>query len=397
MTTDLYNIAAEQAGSSGQVFYKFISANDLGLTGGHQSGYYVSREAAKLLFDCDCVKGSNETVGIRISWADGSVTDSNFKYYGCGSRNESRITTFGRGFEFMRPEYLGALLIICRRSRNEFCASVLSADEDIEQFAAQFGIHASENCGMVRKENEPADYRLVNFFRDVLSRYPRFPDTYLMSAHAREGYNQTYGVADANICNSPDEMLLKWIDSEYQLFQMFEEKIYQPVYSTPFQHCQELIDVSNEILNRRKSRAGKSLEHHLSSIFTTSGLDFEEQAVTEDNKKPDFLFPGSEAYHSIIFPDEDLTFLGAKTTCKDRWRQVLNEADRIKTKYLFTLQQGVSSNQMREMRHENLLLVVPKTNISCFAMEDRPHLLCLKDFIGIVRRKQDRHARSVLF
>ena len=36
---------------------------------------------------------------------------------------------------------------------------------------------------------------------------------------------------------------------------------------------------------------------------------------------------------------------------KDRWRQVLNEADCIETKYLFTLQQGISKNQLREMKH----------------------------------------------
>lgn len=397
MTSDQYTSVAEHAGASRQVFYKFVSANDLGLTGGHQSGYYVSREASKLLFDCDCVRGSNVTKGIRITWSDGSVTQSNFKYYGCGSRNESRITTFGRGFEFMRPEYLGALLVLCRNGEDDYWAGVLSADEDIEQFVAQFGIFASENCGMVRNEGMKDDFRLIDFFRDLLPRYSGFPDTYLMSAHAREGYNQAYGISDAVVRNAPDDLLLKWIDSEYQLFQMFEEKMYRPVYSTPFSSCQELIDVSNEILNRRKSRAGKSLEHHLSSIFTTAELDFEEQAVTEDNKKPDFLFPGSEAYHSMVFPAEDLTFLGAKTTCKDRWRQVLNEADRIETKYLFTLQQGVSSNQMREMKHEKLKLVVPKGNISCFAMEDRQDLLCLKDFIGIVHEKQSRHSRSVLF
>lgn len=56
----------------------------------------------------------------------------------------------------------------------------------------------------------------------------------------------------------------------------------------------------------------------------------------------------------MLFPANKLVFLGAKTTCKDRWRQVLNEADRIETKYLFTLQQGISKNQLREMKHEHL-------------------------------------------
>lgn len=33
---------------------------------------------------------------------------------------------------------------------------------------------------------------------------------------------------------------------------------------------------------------GKSLEHHLATIFTAAQLEYEEQAVTEDNKKARF-------------------------------------------------------------------------------------------------------------
>lgn len=131
------------------------------------------------------------------------------------------------------------------------------------------------------------------------------------------------------------------------------------------------------------------MEYHLATIFTAAKLEYEEQAVTEDNKKPDFLFPGGEAYHNLLFPAENLVFLGAKTTCKDRWRQVLNEADRIETKYLFTLQQGISKNQLREMKHEHLKLVVPAAYRHSFDMEFQPEIETLSSFIKIVAAKQD--------
>jgi hypothetical protein len=35
---------------------------------------------------------------------------------------------------------------------------------------------------------------------------------------------------------------------------------------------------------------------------------------------------------------------------QDRWRQILNAADRIRVKHLLTLQEGVSPAQMAEMR-----------------------------------------------
>lgn len=196
-------------------------------------------------------------------------------------------------------------------------------------------------------------------------------------------------IPDVEICESPDKQLLKWIDTEYALFREFEEKVYAPIYSTPFPNCQELIKFSNTILNRRKSRAGKSLEHHLATIFTAAKLEYEEQAVTEDNKKPDFLFPSGKAYHNLLFPADKLVFLGAKTTCKDRWRQVLNEANRIEVKYLFTMQQGISKNQLREMKHENLKLVVPAPYRTSFDKEFQPEIETLASFINIVKAKQD--------
>ena len=146
---------------------------------------------------------------------------------------------------------------------------------------------------------------------------------------------------------------------------------------------------ANEVLNRRKSRAGKSLEHHLACIFKSNDLIFEERAITEDNKKPDFLFPNAECYHNLLFPADDLIVLGAKTTCKDRWRQVLTKSDRVDVKYLFTLQKGISRNQLREMHDSRLTLAVPKQYISSFPEEYQEELSDLSGFIRMVQEKQE--------
>ena len=115
---------------------------------------------------------------------------------------------------------------------------------------------------------------------------------------------------------------------------------------------------------------------------------FEEQAVTENNNKPDFLFPNGECYHNFSFPVDKLTMLGVKTSCKDRWRQVLNEAEKIKEKHLFTLQPGISKNQLKEMHDAHLTLVVPRKNIGTFPEEYQGKLCDLSGFIRIVREKQ---------
>lgn len=149
--------------------------------------------------------------------------------------------------------------------------------------------------------------------------------------------------------------------------------------------------------NARESRAGKTLEHHLAEIFTASHLRFEEQVITENRKKPDFIRPDDESYHYFMFPSDKFTMLGAKTTCKDRWRQVLNEANRVSVKYLFTLQQGISKNQLKEMHDSHLTLVVPQRYIDSFPKEYQAEISNLTDFIDLVKRKQDHISKQFLF
>ena len=149
----------------------------------------------------------------------------------------------------------------------------------------------------------------------------------------------------------------------------------------------EFINTANAVLNRRKSRAGKSLEHHLSAIFSKNRLQYKSQAITEGNKKPDFIFPSQEAYHDLTFPTDHLISLAAKTTCKDRWRQVINEADRLRDrpKYLCTLQQGISPAQMDEMQAENVILVVPRPYIATYPRDRQDRIWTLAQFINYVR------------
>lgn len=80
--------------------------------------------------------------------------------------------------------------------------------------------------------------------------------------------------------------------------------------------------------------------------------------------------------------------LGAKTTCKDRWRQILNEADRISNKHLITMQAGISVNQTNEMKDAGVTLVVPKSIRESYTDAQKADILTLQDFINEIRRLQ---------
>lgn len=88
--------------------------------------------------------------------------------------------------------------------------------------------------------------------------------------------------------------------------------------------------------------------------------------------------------------------LGAKTTCKDRWRQVLNEADNVPVKHLFTLQQGISRNQLSEMYHENVCLVVPAQYLNSFDKEFQSRIMTLSGLLLLLRKNKINHLRKAM-
>lgn len=384
--------AIESVQRASAAFCRFITANDTGKTGAHQAGFYIPKCASSLLFSEPGIRGENKDKMVKIQWQNSFETDSRFIYYGRGTRNEYRVTRFGRQFPFFEDDNVGDLLIITKHSEEYYKGFVLNTDDDIENFFSYFQLSPNESNQLIDIDNAiKPDERILTLFEEFICKFNSFPETKIMAEGVRDCYNQAHRISNETLILSPDSILLEWIDSEYNLFRCFEEKVYSYICTTTFPSIENFIKTANEVLNRRKSRAGKSLEHHLSNIFTYNELLFEEQAVTEDNKKPDFLFPNAECYHNWNFPTDDLTVLGAKTTCKDRWRQIVTEADRLDVKYLFTLQQGISKNQLKEMADSNVKLVVPQKYLNSFPIEYRSDLLDLKGFISMVKEKQNHN------
>lgn len=380
---NILNTVIQSVQQSEIAFSKYITANDTGATGGHQAGFHVHKRAWPLAFDRPGEKGTNKDKFVSIRWQNDFETASRFIYYGVGTRDEYRLTRFGRGFPFLSDDNIGDLLVLVKKSADYFEGYVLQSDEDIEGFFVALNISSADTNGLIPKQFEQSaeDVVLQCFEAYVKSVNEEFPSTFDLATNARSCYLAAHKITPQYIRKQPDREIINWLDAEFQLFKAFERDRYSQRIQAPFQSVEELIKVANTILNRRKSRAGKSLEHHLATIFDTYSIPYSTQSVTEENKKPDFLFPGADAYHNPAFKDEMLFMLAAKTTCKDRWRQILNEADRIKTKHLFTLQQGISQNQLQEMDKYHVQLVVPKAYLSSFPTTYRSRLLTLELFV----------------
>ena len=64
---------------------------------------------------------------------------------------------------------------------------------------------------------------------------------------------------------------------------------------------------------------------------------------------------------ALIRPEEQLRMLASKTSIKDRFRQVADEANRIRDKHLFTLTPGdVTHPKLAQLDELHIHLVMPK-------------------------------------
>ena len=264
---------------------------------------------------------------------------------------------------------------------NKFIFRDISSNDIKLNFAGKYILNS---LGFEIDETKPDFLNLIlNTFGD------QFPSTAIFSDFARSTVDNVSAIEE------PDKTLIAWLEREEILFKTLEKHIVSKKLEQGFGEnkidVDDFISFSLSVQNRRKSRAGFAFENHLASIFKFQEISFSKGAKTERNNKPDFLFPSIINYHDPSFPVELLTMLGVKTTAKDRWRQVLSEAERITSqKHLITLEPAISVNQTDEMFAQNLQLVIPQSLKETFTASQQSNLLNLQEFINVVRQRQNK-------
>lgn len=214
-----------------------------------------------------------------------------------------------------------------------------------------------------------------------------FPKTATFSDLARST------LPEVNALDNPDTALLAWLNHEEAMFRRLEKRIVSERIAEGFLVDDEadvdsFIKFSLSVQNRRKSRMGHSLENHLSAIFDAYELNYSSQVRTEKGKKPDFIFPGKDEYFDPDYNIKRLTMLAAKSSCKDRWSQVLPEAERLPQKHLLTLEPAIAESTTQTMSESQLQLIVPSGIQNSYNRPQQDWLWSLHDFIGLVTERQ---------
>ena len=211
--SELLNSAVQSVRQSKAAWCRFITGNDTGTTGSHQAGFYIPKCASELLFEKPGQKGENKEKLVQIKWQDDFTTESCMKYYGQGTRNEYRITRFGRSFPFLQDDNVGDLLIIAKFTEEDYAGFVLSSDEDIDEFFATFNLAPDQTnqlidvAGVVEQ-----DIKIAQLLREFANRYNSFPETKMMATGARDCFNSAYNINDSALKEKPDEVLLNWVN-----------------------------------------------------------------------------------------------------------------------------------------------------------------------------------------
>jgi len=386
-------------------YVKRLSGNDTLANKAHQAGPYIPKEVVfQVVPSLRQMAGDNPRIDIEAfidSHPDRRTVKAiwyNRKASEARARNEARITNWGGGASaLLDPDSTGALAVfvfvgasggadvsslhvwVCEGYEDEVIEDRIGPIEPGRAIvwrpgdALPGGLFAPSPkilapCRLA-PEAMPAGW---------LAKFPTGADIVRKAVELRPLQNE-----------HADQRLLQRRACEYEIFRSVEEAVEGNRIAQGFDSIDSFVERALTILQRRKARSGRSLELHAREILLEEGFaegqDFSHSPTSEGDKKPDFLFPSQAAYQNKDFPSDRLRMLASKTTMKDRWRQILNEADRIGRKHLLTLQEGVSENQFAEMEAASVQLVVPEPLIEKYPEKVQPKLMTVRDFLSEIR------------
>ena len=379
-------------------YIKRLSGNDTLANGSHQAGPYIPKSVIfAALPSLPVLSGGNPRIKVP-AFIDShpDCREVQAIWYNRGTRNEARITNWGGGNSaLLDADSTGALAVLVFVGANGTAdASSLHVwvcnqyeEEVIEDRVGPVepGQWETWRAGSMPHLFAPKSSALANCWLSAGD----LPSAWLAGFPTGEAIVRRAVELRPLQSEDPDARLLLRRACEYEIFRSVEEVVELPRIQQGFTSIDGFVERALTILQRRKARSGRSLELHAREILIeegfVSGVDFNHSPTSEGDKKPDFLFPSQAAYHDAMFPADRLRMLAAKTTLKDRWRQILNEADRVGRKHLLTLQEGVSENQFAEMRAAGVQLVVPRALTGKYPASVQPRLLTLQDFLAELR------------
>lgn len=284
------------------------------------------------------------------------------------------------------PEGESVYQAITVDSTSEECASLI----DLFQIKSDF------ISGQFKPKKAVQSYqdRVLQFIEEALAAfvagkldefskpYAAIPKTKDLASLAQNEYKKRHrNVSDFNPFNlrNPGDVALEISrDIEYEIFREFELRhrslslvkvivgsdpkaaSVQNVLRSIIKEFPRIDKILLSAAQQRKSRAGYSFEHHIERMLVDGKIPHEVQVVIESRKRPDFVLPTFAVYRNKSRPREHALVLSAKTTLRERWKQVVGEIKNCDL-YLATIDENIADNAIVDMESNGITLVVPES------------------------------------
>lgn len=430
--TALWNLVLGMAGRSSQLFVKKLSRNDTSWacdSGKHQAGFYIPREVRESGYFPRLAAGVPGKPHIfraqcRTLWPQtGEITLSNMSHYS-NKGPETHFTVVPKHlFQDLAPASLlagghlrepigGALYWFVVLDSHSEEAELLETALDLEagfHFALFEPDELAKAAGLPKDELAELIERLRHALKngtldDLLADYARIPSPEQIATAARTGWLHENGRStfDPYSIEAPGDAIMRISrDIEYRIFRRHElrhratavVRILASREDLPAAVVRGFADLDAIFLSasqQRKTRAGRSFEHHIAAALRDGNIRFEEQAVT-GGRRPDFVLPDTATLKlGKLRNFNEALVIAAKTTLRERWKQVASEGLHCPI-FLATVDDRVPATSIAEMASIGITLVVPeslKSSKEAF-YKDSGNVISFRDLFDITI-KRDR-------
>ena len=398
-------------GKADRILVKKLSNNDRDwarYTNKHQAGVYIPYEhrdggffpPLKVMERDDPEADEIREAYFTTLWpqADGRNTEKRSRLVNYTSKGqETHMTRLPKS---VFAELLPASYLVMGRIRHEGataweCLTIDSASDEASLLLELFGLGPDFLIG----EFDPAQLkkleheRVLDFAEQVIAAWlageidvfarnnASMPNTADLATLARNAFLQRYALdrIDPFAIANPGDALREISRSiEWDLFRDFQRRE-RSVEMIRIILGDQAIEVSaSDVIRRlidelpavdalmlsasqqRKSRAGYSYEHHIEAMLTGGGIPFEKQVIIEAKKRPDFILPSLKFIDSGKPGAETGLILSAKTTLRERWKQVEREKGK-RNLFLTTVDENIASNAIEDMASFGVYLVIPES------------------------------------
>ncbi|MBU0688992.1 MAG: EcoRII [Gammaproteobacteria bacterium] len=411
----------EWIGKSGQLFVKKLSRNDCGWAEGpehgHQNGVYIPRPIRESNFfpqlkNVNTQKPHIFEAQLETLWpATGEIKTSNLKHYS-NKGPEMHFTGVPKDeFSGLTPASLliGGSLREPIDDVSHWFMVVDSAMEEVELIEAMFDLGADFHYGLfnpadaLRIQQDETEQLIEELsfalktgsLATFIASVSKMPAPEILAAEAQNVFlqqNDLDGLSPYEM-EAPGDAIMKISrDIEYSLYKRAERRYRaaeviriitgggEDIVSSVVRGFPDLDATFLSASQHRKSRAGRSFEQHIARLLRDGRIAFEEQAVT-GGRRPDFVLPSLVVLNAQDRAFEDAMVLSAKTTLRERWKQVTMEKFKCEL-FLATVDDRVSSDAIDDMSSHGIHLVVPeslkKSKETCY--KDKTNVITFREF-----------------